>query len=217
MNPLSAKGLSRLKAISKKRLTLGSLCKLKEKLLLLTLKMSTLNNFTTVLKYFTENCLILLKKYNNPLLLFFFWNWMSITCRQRFLSISKWWSRKHTKIYVVVAWGNSLILMQQQCSWRELQEKIPSKLKALVIFIPGIWVRTHYAFVLKLFSLLTKARNHFGTLNGGVSSPGHVAVTGNMQCWEQNVGQLWQNCDLSLVFLALAASEQPQGRMWFSS
>lgn len=71
MNPLSAKGLSRLKAISKERLTLGSLCKLKEKLLLLTLKISTLNNFTIPLKCFTENCLILLKKYNNPLLLFF--------------------------------------------------------------------------------------------------------------------------------------------------
>lgn len=70
MNPLSVKELNRLRATSKERLTLSSLCKLKEELLLLTLKINTLNNFTLALKYFTENCLILLKKYNSPLLFF---------------------------------------------------------------------------------------------------------------------------------------------------
>lgn len=52
VNPLSAKELTRLRATSKERLTLGSLCKLKEKLLLLTVKVTILNNFALALKYF---------------------------------------------------------------------------------------------------------------------------------------------------------------------
>lgn len=142
---------------------------------------------------------------------------MSLTCRQR-LVLNMWCSRKHTKIYEDVAWGNSLISKQEQCLWRELWVKIPSELKALMICTPGSWVRIHYAFILELLSYRTEASNHlFGTLNGGVSSPYQVAVTDGRQCWEQNVGLHWQKCELSLVFLAVVGTEQPLGRMWFPS
>lgn len=46
---------------------------------------------------------------------------------------------------------------------------------------------------------------------------GKLLWTDNVQGWEQNIGQHWQNCELCLVFLALVGLEQPQGRIWFSS
>lgn len=64
--------------------------------------------------------------------------------------------------------------------------------------------------------LSNKASNHFfGTLNEGVSSPYQAAVTNGMQCWEQNVGLHWQNCELSITFLTVDETVQSLGRLWY--